>query len=545
MITVQCVEPEALPLIISLEVELLQRFRLYILSDVRHGSGSSLRTSIMLPSQDDPPPEAILVAELDVYDPGAGDPPLFRVRKMGARAFIDLIRPNVRSRLSEGGEIQNGSRIEVILQDARRILMTMQMESDAFQRGSAIGGGSLKHKESQEVSTGWFLYNSVMSLLTLNTLVIRSWLSMWGRRLGIHPWIVVMIMSIGAVVGFALYTAYKQNKAAEAAEAQVTNMEDAQEALEESRANALANEMACLEERQALAARLKDIAEQKKALANQALGFGFATSIAEDIAKGPMLGKMVKPFDEQYQKTVERAVISAMEVVQANPADMGFCLEQEPLLGVDLPKFMLTWHPVLSEACPLEYQMVDEGIDRMGPWGLSSRVAKEFGAQNLSAGGSAGSEQLAEQLGDPRMAARWSATTLTLGLKEVQFTLLSSDTGVRPVVAPSQAHLWTLALWDAYNRLPSPASGAMDKPVGYCVGELVGKLLDSNEPTIPGAPVFPDLALVASGEKSILISPSPSCPWPTGVFQKSATATIQAVANMAMYIDFNDAGAKN
>ena len=127
--------------------------------------------------------------------------------------------------------------------------------------------------------------------------------------------------------------------------------------------------------------------------------------------------------------------------------------------------------------CPLEYSEIDKGINRMGPWGLSTRVAKEFGAQNLSAGGEAGAlQQLAEQLGDVRMAVHWSATTLTMGLREVQLTLLTSDTGTRPVVAPSQMHLWSLTLWDAYNRLPSPASGVLDKPVGYCVDELIGKL---------------------------------------------------------------------
>ena len=156
MITVQCLEPDAMPLMITMDVEMLQRFRLYILSDVRHGSGSSIRSSILLHAHEDPPPEVILVAELDVYDPGAGDPPLFRIRKMGARCHIDLIRPNVRSRLTEGGEIQHGSRIEVILQDTRKILLTMQMESDAFNRSSAVGGGSLKHKDSPAVSSGWF-----------------------------------------------------------------------------------------------------------------------------------------------------------------------------------------------------------------------------------------------------------------------------------------------------------------------------------------------------------------------------------------------------
>ena len=136
------------------------------------------------------------------------------------------------------------------------------------------------------------------------------------------------------------------------------------------------------------------------------------------------------------------------------------------------------------------------------------------------------------------MAARWSATTLAIGMREVQFTLLTTDTGTRPVVVPSQMHLWSLTLWDAYNRLPSPASGVLDKPVGFCVDELIGKMMQDPEPSVPGQPILPDLTAVAGGEKSIAVSPSPSCPWPTGVFQISAEAAIQSVANLSVYIDF-------
>jgi len=511
---------------------------LYILSDVRHGSASSIRSSILLFSHEDPPPEALLVGELDVYDPGAGDPPLFRIRKMGSRCHIDLIRPNVRSRLTEGGEIQHGSRIEVILQDTRRILLTMQMESDAFNRSDAVGGGSLKHKESPGVSSGWFLYNSVFQLITLNGIVIRSWLEKFARRVGIHPYVIAIILSVGLLIGFAVYTAYNRNNAAKVAEDQVANLEDAQEVLEESRANALANEMACLEERQALAGRLKDIAEQKKVLAKQALNFSFAQSVSEDIGGKRMVSKPTEPFDEQYRKNTLKAVVFAIETVQANAQEMDFCLEQNPVLGADLPRYMLTWHPDRDLVCPLEYSAIEGGINRMGPWGLSTRVAKEFGAQNLSAGGEAGSEQLAEQLGDPRMAARWSATTLAIGMREVQFTLLTTDTGTRPVVAPSQMHLWSLALWDAYNRLPSPASGVLDKPVGYCVEETIVKLMKNPDPSVPGQPILPDLTTIASGDKTLSISPSASCPWPTGVFEDAAEAAIQAVANLSIYVDF-------
>ena len=396
----------------------------------------------------------------------------------------------------------------------------------------------MKHKESPGVSSGWFLYNSVFQLITLNGIVIRSWLEKFARRVGIHPYVIAIILSVGLLIGFAVYTAYNRNNAAQVAEDQVANLEDAQEVLEESRANALANEMACLEERQALAGRLKDIAEQKKVLAKQALNFSFAQSVSEDIGGKRMVSKPTEPFDEQYRKNTLKAVVFAIETVQANASEMDFCLEQNPVLGADLPRYMLTWHPDRDLVCPLEYSAIEGGINRMGPWGLSTRVAKEFGAQNLSAGGEAGSEQLAEQLGDPRMAARWSATTLAIGMREVQFTLLTTDTGTRPVVAPSQMHLWSLALWDAYNRLPSPASGVLDKPVGYCVEETITKLMKKPDPSVPGQPILPDLTTIASGDKTLNISPSASCPWPTGVFEDAAEAAIQAVANLSIYVDF-------
>ena len=67
-----------------------------------------------------------------MYDPGAGDPPLFKIRKMGSRCHIDLIRPNVRSRLTEGERFSTGRVLKSYFKILARILLTMQMESDAF-----------------------------------------------------------------------------------------------------------------------------------------------------------------------------------------------------------------------------------------------------------------------------------------------------------------------------------------------------------------------------------------------------------------------------
>ena len=78
-ILVECIEPDSRPLSNQLNVVQLQLFRLYLLNDTRFGLGGSLRSTILLPAEKNPPPEASLVMELDVYDPGAGDPLVFRV----------------------------------------------------------------------------------------------------------------------------------------------------------------------------------------------------------------------------------------------------------------------------------------------------------------------------------------------------------------------------------------------------------------------------------------------------------------------------------
>jgi hypothetical protein len=536
-ILVECVEPEALPLKLSIDVVQLERFRLFVLNDVRFGQSSSLRSTILMKADEDPPPEASLAMELDVYDPGAGDPLVFRTKRMGSRVFTDLVRPNVRSRLSEGHEIPSGSRLEMILQDTRRLAVTLQMESDLMRRADAIGGGGIRHKPATDMSAGWFLYNSVAQLMTMNGTIIKDKIILYMRKWGIHPAILLTLGSIGLVFVMGGAIAYNRHQAAEDAEGRAEALEKAQERAEAARSNALSNEMACLQQQQMMASKLKEIEVVKQMLATQALKFSFTQGVAVENGGSRMLAETSKPFDEQYQTTTLKDVVFRMEAVVADPGSMEFCLEQEQVLGLDLPHYVLTWHPDSKLVCPLQYSVVEAGINRMGAWGLSERVAREFGAQNLAEGGQAGQEQLTEQLGDPRMAPRWAASTLAIGLREVQFTLLTSDTGPRPPVASSQAHLWTLALWDAYNRMPSPADGVMDKPVGYCVEELMTSIVSRDEAPVPGMPVLPDITLVAAGEKSIIVPPTPGCPWPDGVFQLGAKASLRAAANMSVYLE--------
>lgn len=544
-VNVQCVEPDRLPLVISYETTLLERFRLFVLSDVRASAGGSLRSTILLGVDDDPPPEATLVFELDVYDPGAGDPPLFRIRRMGARCQVDLVRPNVRSRMADGGELAHGSRIEILMQDTRRIPVTLQMETDLIRSSSAVGGGALRHKPQDDVNAGWFLYNSVYSLMTLNLQILKDRTIVFLRKIGIHPWVVIMIITIGSVLGYLAYNAWVSHKASQDAEERADALAQAHERAEAARENALNNEMACMQERRALATRLKDIQEVKKIYAIQAINTSLSQTVALETGGSRMMEDPVKPFDEQYVTNLEKEVMVMMDTVTASYENMTFCTEQDSVLGADLHPMMLVWHPDPSIVCPVQYSTIDKGINRMGSWGLSERVAKEFGSQNFSEGGEAGQQQLTDQLGDPRMAPRWSATTMALGLREVQFTLLTADTGARVPVAPSLTHIWALALWDAYNRLPSPATGVMDKPVGHCVDQVMNSLMNSPDPAIPGSPVLPDITLVAKGEQSLVIPPSPGCPWPQGVFKLSAEAAVKAVANWAIAVEGAEAAAAN
>ena len=72
MIYVECIEPGGLPIKKSIEVRQLERFRLFVLNDVRQSTG--IRATSLMKANDNPPPEASLVVELDVYDPGAWRP---------------------------------------------------------------------------------------------------------------------------------------------------------------------------------------------------------------------------------------------------------------------------------------------------------------------------------------------------------------------------------------------------------------------------------------------------------------------------------------
>jgi hypothetical protein len=542
-ILVECIEPESRPLSNQLDVVQLELFRLYLLNDTRFSTSGNLRNTILLSATKNPPPEASLVMELDVYDPGAGDPLVFRVKRMGRHVKSDIIRPNVRSRLAEGHEISSPSRLELI-QETRKVVITLQLESDLMKRQKGFGAGAVQHKPVRSISVAAFLYDSVMGLLILNSTVIKDRIIVYLRSLGIHPTIFLTLASLGLVVGMAGYLAYNRNNAANEAEEKAAELEEVAKKSEDAREDALDNVAQCLLEQQRLAMKLGQKETALKAVIMLALEQDKDKNAIKNLGSRTFFAKDVEPYDKKYNNVTMKELVKRMQVGSVNPDMLNPCMEYTSLLKPDLPPYVLTWHPAKDLSCTPTYNQVVSGVRHMGAWGLSDRVGVELGAVNISAGSTEGVAQLTSNLedltgvGDPRMAPNWSAHSLVIGLREVQAAMLSYDLGDdRPVTVPSQVNLWTLALWDAYNQMPSPADGIKNKTVGECIDLFLEFTEKNASALVLGQPLLPDLTGVAFQEENVQLPMTSGCPWIGGSLVMGANNALQAASDYASYLE--------
>jgi hypothetical protein len=542
-ILIECIEPGSRPISNQLEVVQLQVFRLYLLNDTRLEPTGGLRQSILLPAEKNPPPEASLVMELDVYDPGAGDPLVFRVKRMGRHVKSDIIRPNVRSRLAEGHEIPSPSRLDLI-QDTRKVTITLQLESDLMKSGKGFGAGAVRHKPVRSISVAAFLYDSIMGILVINSTIIKDRIIIFFRNLGIHPTVFLTLASLGLVVGMAGFLAYNRHNAATEAEDKAAKLEDETKKSEAAREDALDNVAQCLLEQQRLAMRLGQKETALKAVLLIALEQDKDKNAIKNLGSRTFFSSDVEPYDKKYNEATLKELVKRIQVGSVNPEMLSPCLEYKSLLKPDLPPYVLTWHPAKDLVCTPTYNQVVSGVRQMGAWGLSDRVGVQFGAVNISAGSADGVAQLTSNLeeltgvGDPRMAPNWSAHSLLIGLREVQASLLPYDLGDdRPVTAPSQVNLWTLALWDAYNQMPSPADGIKDKTVAECVDLFLEFTEKNKSALVLGQPLLPNITAVALQEENIQLPMTSGCPWIGGSLVTGANNALQAASDYASYLE--------
>ncbi len=268
-----------------------------------------------------------------------------------------------------------------------------------------------------------------------------------GARLGLGPAALGLLAGALGLLVAAGVGLWAQARAVDAAEARARAAEAGQVSADQARQAASGSEAVCLEDRTRLAGELGDQKEAARAALSAWLGLGAARAQALRIG-GPRLAEV----PDRGEALVDDLL--AMDPPMAPAGEEAkACLEYTAELGPDLPNYVLAWHPTHKLVCPEGYDETVDGVHWKGRWGLSDRVVAVLGD---------GGE------GDPRDSDPRAAAMLGRGVREVLNAILTTPTE-RPPVIPSQAQLWALELFEAYNRLPMEPEGVRMAGPGECV----------------------------------------------------------------------------
>jgi hypothetical protein len=532
-LTIISTEQDARPGTINLTIEDGSGFSVYAVPDDLD-SAQQLRTTILRPLGAFPPAGANLVVRIKIQPGRAGQFPVFKILGVGRYVELHWLRPDVRSKVTTHSEVRSGARLEVQLENHRRIIFTLEIDSDTVGDTRRLsGGGTRKSRVLPQSKGALWLVPTAWSVITDQQQWVMQQLRAVARKLGLGPRAIQILTIVFIFIIAAGIAYYMQWRATKNAEEEATTAVDAQELAEAARQASLMAEMNCLSERGELVAQLGDIEEKRKLMAEQALLISQARGVALEAGGTRMGTEEVLAFDNDIIDSLHDQVVYTMAALQGVPSEAHHCLAHEQVLGADLPPYILLWHSNPEIVCPVEYASVAGGVTLLGRWGLSSRAAKEFGTDDPALGAPTEEGAVADLSLDPRMNDRWSAYSLAAGVRAVQSALLGAQTGDRPPVAPSQSQIWSLALWHAYNSMPSTAGGTLDKTAGECVTVLIEDLVEETESAQPGEPIVPDVVKIALEEKEWIPRPTPGCPWPSDALYLGAKASLQAAAHLA------------
>jgi hypothetical protein len=525
---VHLVEPDGRPRVASLSVKLGDDVYVWALADSLDGE-TGLRVTVLRREHEDPPPLAVLVMVLESVQARSGLG--FRVLRTGPQVVVELIRPDARTRINTSSELRQGTRFEAVLPNQRRVAFSVELASQDVQAArAAIGGSGTTRSQALQAHKGiLWVVPSAWTVLTDPDDSFKEVLYAIGKRFNISArtfaWLTgAFFVLLGA--GTSWYGEYTARMEAEsAAEAARTAADDA----EAARAVAVQAEAACMTDRQSLVAELGALELERGLAVETALAGSASRSIAVEVGGRRFGDKDVLKVDDTIRPVAQRLALDLLDKDRSVVSEADTCLAFERELADDLPAYALLWHTDPALACPPRYAAVVEGVSAVGRWGLSARVSREFGVADQAIPG--GIEDPDPQR-DPRMYDRWAAQTHAVALRALQTALLRYG-GARPSVAPSQAQLWSLALYGAYSQMPSPAGGALDEPAATCITELLDGLAASDGAAAPGEPLLPDIATVATGEAAIVARPTPGCPWPADAIKRGAGTALTAVVRTA------------
>ena len=169
----------------------------------------------------------------------------------------------------------------------------------------------------------------------------------------------------------------------------------------------------------------------------------------------------------------------------------------------DLAPHVLLWHPRPDERGDQGLETASTGRGTLiGPCGLSERASR-FGA----GGGLLPIET------ERRLEVAWSLSTLAAGLTEMRGALTERSYKQHVAAPPEELHLWTVALWHAWNEMPP--SGEDGGP-SECVRLLVERAAHGRT-LAPGEPILPSVVdVLTDGDWTLRTGVSARCPWRAG-----------------------------
>ncbi len=522
---IHCAEVNALPSRTSLSFEAGTDVAVYLLDDEREGS-ASVRSTVLRHAGALAPANASLLMDLTVTQVGRHR--VLRVVRAG-RVPVDLVRADARSRVQSGTEFRSGARFDVALPSRGSVQFSLSLAA-ATEQGlrASVGGGGTRASAAAAAQT---------SLLWLVPTIIETINDPMNRfkdgaiealsKTGISPrTFAAILLVILTVIGSGAF-GLTQYFNAEEAKAELEEVKAAQADAQAAQGDALASEAACMVDRRALAQRVNDQDLVRRASVEGAYARALARSFALEKGQARFSSPQVTSFDAEAYAADVRAVLAQLPDSPPGGRAAERCRTQTGPLGRDLPAFLLSTHPDDTLTCPVNYVANVDGANLRGSWGLSERVATELRA---SAQISADDAISAVQGFDPRDVDRMSAGMLAAGVRSIRAVLIATELDGRPAVAPSELNLWSLALFDAANRLPVSPPGSPPWTLGQCVAELIERNASLQTTASPGEPVLGPVSAVAAGEVIVPAAPSATCAWPTDAVARGARTALRAVA---------------
>ncbi len=332
------------------------------------------------------------------------------------------------------------------------------------------------------------------------------------QKMRAPPALLRVLVYIGVVVGLVGF-AFVKGRAADRAETRLAEVQVESERAEEASVESAEDAGRCRQELADLHRQLLNPTQARRSLIASTLDWTLARSaMIAGAEEGPELTAALAR-DELERPSLVTAVETTLAAAELTAEDREWIarrLESAPALDGTLPAWSVLWSPRPDQRLEAPSTLWSSG-------GSSLRGMLWLGERPLRlVGGYAGPLDLDVENGsgtarDPRLQAEWSLATLASGLHSVEDVLVGRRVRGRVVVPPEQVHLWSYALFHAWNELPESVEESGS--IATCVGLLLEGMAE-NQAADPGEAVLPLISEVVEKDRwTERLRRSADCPW--------------------------------